>query len=319
MLFRSERAFFCSTGAEANEGAIKLARKWGRVHRAGACEIVTTHGAFHGRTLATMAASGKPGWDELFPPRVEGFAKVPFGDAPAARAAVNERSVAIWVEPIQGEEGVVVPPSGYLAALRSLCDERGLLLMLDEIQTGMGRTGSLLACEAEGVRPDILTLGKGLGGGVPLSAMLAREEVACFEPGEQGGTFNGNPLMTAVGLAVLGTLTAPGFLRSVEHLGDRLRAGLEGLAIRYGCPFVRGRGLLLALGLPRPAAREIVAGCRERGLLINAPAVDLLRFMPSLRVEPGEIDDMCNTLDAALAQELALARTIPEDPVDRQG
>jgi len=166
------RVFFGNSGAEANEGAIKLARKWGKLHKDGAFEIITTHGGFHGRTLATMAASGKPGWDEMFPPRVEGFVKVPFGDADAVERAIGPRTVAILVEPIQGEAGVVVPPDGYLHALSDIARARSVLLMLDEVQTGMGRTGTLFAFQHEGIRPDVLTLGKGLGGGLPLSALV---------------------------------------------------------------------------------------------------------------------------------------------------
>lgn len=186
-----DRVFFCGSGAEANEGAIKLARKWGRLHRGGATRVVTTLGGFHGRTLATMAASGKPGWDELFPPRMEGFDKVPFGDAEAAERAVGPQTAAILVEPIQGEAGVVVPPRGYLARLREIADRHGVLLMLDEVQTGVGRTGTLFAFEADGIRPDVLSLGKGLGGGVPVAALLATERAACFERGDQGGPSRG--------------------------------------------------------------------------------------------------------------------------------
>ncbi|HEU5077100.1 MAG TPA: aminotransferase class III-fold pyridoxal phosphate-dependent enzyme, partial [Polyangiaceae bacterium] len=190
----AHQATFLNSGAEANEAALKLARKWGRLHKQGAFGIVTTHGAFHGRTIATMAASGKPGWDQLFPPYPPGFVKVPFGDVAAMEAAIDSTTVALMVEPIQGEAGVVVPPTGYLAALRRLCDAHDLLLIADEVQTGVGRTGRFLAQEHENVRADITTLGKGLGGGVPVSAVLANERAACFEPGDQGSTFGGNPL-----------------------------------------------------------------------------------------------------------------------------
>jgi acetylornithine/N-succinyldiaminopimelate aminotransferase len=168
-----DRAFLCNSGAEANECAVKLARKWGRLHKGGAVEVVTTHQGFHGRTLAMMAASGKDGWDGLFPPNLEGFVKVPFGDVEAVDRAIGERTAAILVEPIQGEAGVIVPPEGYLRALRTLADERGVLLMFDEIQTGVGRTGTFFRFEQEGARPDVMTLGKGLGGGVPVAAVVA--------------------------------------------------------------------------------------------------------------------------------------------------
>lgn len=191
-----ERIFFANSRAEANQGAIKLARKWGQGHRNGAYEIITMEHGFHGRTLATMEASGKGGWDKLFEP------KVPFGDLAAVEAAITDQTVAVMLEPVQGEAGVIDAADAYMSGLRALTHEKGILLIADEIQTGMGRTGTMFACEHTGITPDIMTLGKGLGGGVPLAALLAREAVCCFEPGDQGGTFNCNPLMTAVGLAV---------------------------------------------------------------------------------------------------------------------
>jgi acetylornithine/N-succinyldiaminopimelate aminotransferase len=227
-------AFLCSIGAEANEGAIKLARKWGSLKRNGAHEIITTTGSFHGRTLATMAASGKPGFDQIFPPRVTGFVHVAYDDVDAVARATQPDTVAVMLEPIQGEGGVVVPSAGYLRALRELCDSRGILLILDEIQTGMGRTGTLFAFEQAGVKPDILTLGKGLGGGLPLAAVLCQREVSCFSVGDQGGTFTGHPVTCAVGIAVLRELTAPGFLAHVQRAGEHLNAGLTRLGQSYG-------------------------------------------------------------------------------------
>jgi acetylornithine/N-succinyldiaminopimelate aminotransferase len=297
-----DRVFFCSTGAEANEGAIKLVRRWASRKRPGAFEIVTTEGSFHGRTLATMAASGKPGFDQLFPPAVPGFVKVPYGDLAALEAAIGERTAAVMLEPIQGEAGVVVPPEGYLRAVRELTSARGVLLVLDEVQTGMGRTGTLFRFEAEGARPDILTLGKGLGGGVPLAALAATEAAACFEPGDQGGTYAGNPLMMAAGKAVLDALLAPGFLEGVRARGAELRAGLEALARRRGLGEVRGAGLLLALRLARPEANEVVERCRDEGLLLNAPRPDLLRFMPALNVSAAEVEEALALLDRALGR-----------------
>lgn len=299
-----DHAFFCATGAEANEGAIKLARKWGQLHRGGAYEIVTTHGSFHGRTLATMAASGKPGFDALFPPAVPGFVKVPFGDAAAVDAVLSERSVAVMVEPIQGEGGVVVPPPDYLRDLRALTEARGVLLILDEVQTGMGRTGRLFAAEHAGIRPDITTLGKGLGGGVPLAALLARKAVSCFAPGDQGGTFAGHPLLTAVGLAVLRELVADGFLERVRAAEQHLRTALDTLAARRGLIQVRGQGLLVALVLPKPCGPATVAAALKQGLLINSPKPDLLRLMPALTVSDSEIDEATTLLDRALEETL---------------
>jgi acetylornithine/N-succinyldiaminopimelate aminotransferase len=297
-----DRVFLASTGAEANEGAIKLARKWGRLHRGGAYKIVTMHGAFHGRTLATMSASGKPGWDRLFAPQVDGFVKVPFNDLAAARAAVDDATVAVMLEPIQGEAGVLPATTEYLQGLRALTREGGLLLILDEVQTGIGRTGRLFAHQHHGVDPDIMTLAKGLGAGVPLAALVAREEVCCFEPGDQGGTFGGTPLMAAAGCAVLETVTGPGFLERVAATGAYLRARLESLARRFGLGEVRGQGLLLALALgDRADAAGLAADALGAGLLVNAPRPDCLRFMPALTVSREEVDEMARILEGVLA------------------
>ena len=245
-----DRVFFTSSGAEANEGAIKLARKYGRLHKGGAFEIITFERAFHGRTLATMSASGKPGFDTLFAPQVPGFPKARLNDLASVQALISPNTVAVMVEPIQGEAGVRVASDDFLRQLRALCDAHGLLLIFDEVQTGVGRTGLLWGHEHAGVLPDVMTLGKGLGGGVPLAALLARESASCFEPGDQGGTYCGNPLMCAVGLAVLDAVTAPGFLATVRQRSAQLRTGLDALARRLGSPPPEGRGLLLALDLP---------------------------------------------------------------------
>ena len=295
-----DQVFFCNSGAEANEGAIKLARKWGRVHRGGAFEIVTTHGGFHGRTLATMAASGKPAFEPLFEPKVSGFTKVPFNDLDAMVAAITERTVAVMVEPIQGEAGVLPATDDYLRGLRALTTSRGVLLILDEIQTGIGRTGRLYGFEHAAVRPDIVTLGKGLGGGVPLAALVASAAVSCFEPGDQGGTFNGSALMTAVGCAVLTTVNTPAFLAAVRETGGYLAGRLRALSSACGHGEVRGRGLLLALALNHGQAQKVVDDTRERGLLINAPRPDTLRFMPALTVSRDEVDRMVELLRPAL-------------------
>jgi acetylornithine/N-succinyldiaminopimelate aminotransferase len=299
-----QQVFLCTTGAEANEGAIKLARKWGALHKQGAFEIITTIGSFHGRTLATMAASGKPGFAQLFPPIMPGFVHVPFGDVHAIEHALTERTVAVMVEPIQGEGGVVVPPPEYLRALREVTTARGLLLILDEIQTGMGRTGTMFACEQHGVRPDIMTLGKGIGAGVPLAALLARDEVSCFAPGDQGGTYSVHPLQCAVGLAVLRELDRPGFLAQVASAGAHLMQGLRALSQRHGLGGVRGSGLLIALELSHPVGATVVTEAFARGLLINSPRPDLLRFMPALNVTHLEIDEMLTLLDGTLTRVL---------------
>lgn len=295
-----DEVFFANSGAEANEGAIKLARKWGSLHRDGAYEIITTTGGFHGRTLATMAASGKPGWDSLFEPKVPGFPKVEPGNLEAVEGAIGDRTVAVMLEPIQGEAGVIPMPDDFLTDLRDLTRERGILLILDEIQTGMGRTGRLFAYESLGFEPDILTLGKGLGGGVPLAALLARREVSCFEHGDQGGTFNGNPLVMAAGLAVLEELTSPGFLEKARETGAYLSKALGDLSTKHGFGKVRGQGLLLALDLGQPLGGRIVEKAFQDGLLINSPRPDTLRLMPALNVTQDEVDQMTKILDGVL-------------------
>jgi len=297
-----ERLFFANSGAEANEGAIKLARKWGRIHRGGAHEIITTHNSFHGRTLATMAASGKAGWDDMSAPGVPGFVKVPFGDLNAVAAAINVNTTAVMVEPIQGEAGVIDAPDAYMLGLRALTEERGILLIADEIQTGMGRMGKMFACGHTGIAPDIMTLGKGkgIGGGAPLTAMLAREAVCCFEHGDQGGTFNGNPLMTAAGLAVWSELSKPGFLGAIVAAGRYLTQALNKLSAKHGFGQVRGRGLLLALDLRSPVAGDIAAAALDNGLILNAPRPDTLRFVPALNVSHEEIDQMLEILDSVI-------------------
>lgn len=299
-----DRVFFANTGAEANEGAIKLARKYGRLHRGGAYKIITFEGGFHGRTLATMSASGKPGWDSLFAPQVPGFPKARLNDLDSVAALIDAQTVAVMLEPVQGEGGVIPAEPDFLRSLRQLTGERGLLLIVDEVQTGMGRTGRLFAHQHAGIAPDVMTLGKGIGGGVPLSALLAREAVCCFEAGDQGGTYNGNPLMTAVGVAVLETLLAPGFLAEVEALGAYLGERLDALARRHGQPGERGSGLLRALILADERGPALVRAARDlvpTGLLLNSPRPNLLRFMPALDVSRAEIDLMSEQLDGLLA------------------
>jgi acetylornithine/N-succinyldiaminopimelate aminotransferase len=300
-----QRVFLASSGAEANEGAIKLARKWGSLHKDGAFEIVTFADGFHGRTLATMSASGKAGWDHLFEPKVPGFPKARLNDLDSVRALIGPKTVAVMLEPIQGEAGVVPATTQFVRALRELCDERGLLLILDEVQTGVGRTGTLFAFEQAGVVPDVMTLGKGLGGGVPLAALLAKAEVACFAHGDQGGTYCGNPLMAAVGNAVLDAVAQPEFLAGVVERGVHLQRHLQHLSDRHGLAGERGSGLLRALDLGRPIGLALVEAAREvqpDGLLLNSPRPHLLRFMPALNVPLEEIDRMAEQLDALLVR-----------------
>ncbi len=295
-----DEVFLCNSGAEANEGAIKLARKWGSRHRGGAFQIVTMEHGFHGRTMATMAASGKPGWDTLFQPKVPGFPKVPLGDLEAVRKAVTPETVAVMLEPIQGEAGVFVAADDWLRDLRKLTRDLGILLILDEIQTGIGRTGRMYGYEHAGIEPDIVTLGKGLGGGTPIAALVASAGASVFEYGDQGGTFNGNALMAAVGCAVVTAVRAPGFLDSVATSGRYLAERLGALAAELGHGEVRGRGLLVALQLQGRDATKVARAALDRGLLINAPRPDTLRFMPSLTVSRDEIDEMLERLRLSL-------------------
>lgn len=302
-----DQVFFGSTGAEANEGAIKLARKWGRTAGRAAFEIITFDNAFHGRNLATMAASGKAGWDALFPPNMPGFAKATLNDLDSVHRVLSDRTVAIMLEPVQGEAGVRPATQAFMQALRQLCDERGLLLIFDEVQTGCGRLGELFGFQHYGVKPDILTLGKGLGGGVPMSAVLAQQHCSVFEHGDQGGTYAGNPLMCAVSLAVLQELSQPAFLSQVRERGLQLQEGLLDLAQRYGLAEVRGAGLLWALELGSDNAAEVVRACREQGLLVNAARPHCLRFMPRLNSTQQEIQTGLRILDAVMSQQRSLA------------
>jgi acetylornithine/N-succinyldiaminopimelate aminotransferase len=304
-----DRVFFANSGAEANEGAIKLARKYGARHRSGAHEIITFEGGFHGRTLATMSASGKKAFEPLFEPKVPGFPKAQLNDLASVKRLIGDKTIAVMLEPIQGEAGVWPASDDFLRELRALTHEHGLLLIVDEIQTGIGRTGKLFHYEHAGIEPDIMTLGKGIGGGVPLAALLATDAASCFEHGDQGGTFNGNPLMCAVGLAVLREVGHPDFLKSATETGQFLAGELQRISARHGLGEVRGRGLLLALDLKRPIAAAIVALALEDGVLLNAPRPDTLRFMPALNVTREEIAQMIGYLDATLGK-LGVARCV---------
>ncbi len=295
-----QRVFFANSGAEANEGAVKLARKWGAKYKNGAYEIITMDHAFHGRTLAMMSASGKAEWKQLYEPKVPGFPKAVLNDLESIKALLNEKTVGVMLEPIQGEAGVFVATDEFMRGLRDLTREKGILLILDEIQTGMGRMGTLFGYEQYGIEPDIMTLAKGLGGGVPLAALVAKESVCVFEVGDQGGTFNGNPLMMAVGIAVFKELTKPGFLEQVAKTGAYLQGRLEELSRQQGLGEVRGKGLLWALDLNKEIGPQVVEECLNRGLLINSPRKNTLRFMPALTVSRKEVDRMMGTLKEAL-------------------
>jgi acetylornithine/N-succinyldiaminopimelate aminotransferase len=304
-----DRVFFANSGAEANEGAIKLARKWGQLNKNAAgenrYEIITFDHSFHGRTLATMSASGKEGWGTMFAPQVPGFPHAHLNDLASVEALITDKTVAVMLEPVQGEGGVIPATREFMQGLRALTEKHGILLIVDEVQAGMGRTGKLFAYELSGIEPDIMTLGKGIGGGVPLAALLCKEACACFVPGDQGGTYNGNPLMTAVGVAVLETLLAPGFLQSVLDKGAYLQAGLLKLSEQHGLAGERGEGLLRALKLGAPIGGQIVEIARDLepvGLLLNSPRPDLLRFMPALNISLNEIDLMIAMLSGVLTK-----------------
>ena len=299
------KVFFANSGAEANEGAIKLARKWGQLNKNGAFEIITFDHSFHGRTIATMSASGKPNWDTMFAPQVAGFPKADLNDLESVKKLVTDKTVAVMLEPVQGEGGVIPTTKEFMRELRQFTKENNILLIADEVQAGCGRTGTLFAYQQYGIEPDIMTLGKGIGGGVPLAALMATDAVACFVPGDQGGTYNGNPLMTAVGISVIEQLLAPGFLESVKAKGELLKSELLKLCAEFNLEGERGEGLLRALMLGKDIGGKLVDLARERspeGLLINSPRPNLLRFMPALNVSDDEIHQMCSILRELLKE-----------------
>ncbi|KAF0220918.1 MAG: acetylornithine [Geobacteraceae bacterium] len=299
----ADKAFFCNSGAEANEAAIKLARKYSRdTFGPERYEIITAIESFHGRTMATVSATGQEKVQKFFDPLLHGFRHVPFNDVPALRAAVTANTCAIMLEPIQGEGGVNVPSPDYFREVRQLCDEQGLILIFDEVQVGMGRTGKLFAYEHFGVIPDIMTLAKALAGGAPIGAMLAKDTIAAaFTPGTHGSTFGGNPLVTAAALATVRTILEDGILNRTEEIGEYLLGELEGLKAKY--PFVqevRGIGLMVGMGLTIPGG-DIVKQGHERGVLLNVTHDSVLRFVPPLVVSKQEIDRMIGILDGIFA------------------
>jgi acetylornithine/N-succinyldiaminopimelate aminotransferase len=302
-----ERVFLASSGAEANEGAVKLARRWGSRMRGGAHEIIGFEQGFHGRTLAMMSASGKPGWGEIYSPMPTGFAKARLNDIASVERAMTPRTAAVMIEFVQGEAGVVVADPGFVRDLRALTAERGVLLIADEVQTGIGRCGTAFAYEHFGIEPDVMTLAKGLGGGVPLAALLCKEAFNCFLPGDQGGTFCGNPLMAAVGLAVVNEVCRDEFLAGVRERAAQLSAGLQAIASDFGLVGERGLGLLRALVLPSDSAGEVVAVAQALtpvGLLLNAPRPNLIRLMPALNISAAEVEEGLALLRRALREAL---------------
>ncbi|NWA01979.1 aspartate aminotransferase family protein [Pseudomonas gingeri] len=299
---RSDQAYFLNSGSEACEAAIKLARKWGQLHRGGAYRIITAGNACHGRSFGAMSASGQDCFGNRFEPQLPGFSQVPFNDLPALHAAVDAKTVAIMLEPIQSAAGVTPATQEYLKGVERLCRELGILLIFDEVQTGMGRCASLLAEQLYDVQADIIALGKGLGGGAPLSALLARGKACCFESGEIGGSHHGNALMSAAGLAVVDTLLEGGFFADVADRGQYLQQGLSRLARRYDHGELRGAGLLWGLTLSDDSADAVVKAARHEGLLLDAPTSGCLRFSPALTVSQGAIDEMLLRLARAFSR-----------------
>ncbi|GAA4328270.1 acetylornithine transaminase [Streptomyces venetus] len=292
---RDGKVYFCNSGAEANEGAFKIGRLTGRSH------MVATQGGFHGRTMGALALTGQPGKQEPFLPLPGDVTHVPYGDAQALAAAVTEETALVVIEPVQGENGAVVPPAGYLKAARAITAATGALLVLDEVQTGVGRTGHWFEYQAhEGVLPDVVTLAKGLGGGLPLGATVAFGRAAeLLQPGHHGTTFGGNPVACAAGLAVLDTIENEGLLENVKRQSEKLRDGIEGLGHQL-IDFVRGAGLLLGIVLTEPLAPQVQQAAQDAGLLVNAPAPDVVRLMPPLNIADAEVDAFLRVLPGVL-------------------
>jgi predicted acetylornithine/succinylornithine family transaminase len=304
-----DRVFFCNSGAEANEAAIKLARKWGKQHRNGAHGVIAAEHAFHGRTLATVTATGKDSYTRPFAPLPEGFPHVPFNDMDALERAVDDTTVAVLLEPIQGESGVHVASDSYLRDVQDLCRAKNILFMLDEVQTGIGRLGTLFGFQRWGVEPDVITLAKGLGGGVPIGALLAREEVAVFEPGEHGTTFGGQPLTCAVARDVVRYILDNDVMGNVQRVGSHLKRSLEELKARQPLiQTVRGEGLLLALDLTLDRANDVVRLGLSEGVLLNATGPSTLRLAPPLILTEAEADEAVAKLGRSL-DRLTVAET----------
>ena len=279
---KSARVFFCNSGAEANEAALKLSRKTGKY------KVVATQEAFHGRTMGALSLTGQPSKRNPFKPLIKGIKHVPFGDSAAMKRAITKKTAMVIVEPIMGEAGVIVPPFGYLKQLREMCNQHGVLLVFDCVQTGMGRTGTWFGYEDEKIRPDVITLAKGLGGGLPLGAMITLgSQCPQFEPGEHGTTFGGNPVAAAAGLAAIELITKNRLMVSAKSFEKRLKIKLE--AVR-GVTEVRGRGLLIGVGLDGDYAKELAGLLANRGVLVNAPNADTIRIAPALIISKVQID-----------------------------
>jgi predicted acetylornithine/succinylornithine family transaminase len=300
----ADRVFFCNSGAEANEAAIKLVRRYGLEKLGGKYEILSTHNSFHGRTLATLTATGQEKIRAGYDPLPSGFRQVPYNDLAAIEEAIDEKkTAAVLVEPIQAEGGVNVPDEAYMRGLRELCDQRGILLIFDEVQTGMGRTGTLFGYEHFAIKPDIMTLAKALGGGLPLGAMLAREEIAAsLGPGSHASTFGGNPLACSAGLIVMQTLLG-GALKNCAQMGKYFVGRLEALKKSFSfIREVRGKGLMIGMELEIEGSK-VADSCLQEGLLLNCTAYKVLRFVPPLTIKKNEIDRGLDILEKVLARQ----------------
>ena len=298
-----DQVFFGNSGAEANEGALKLARRYGKLHRDGAYEVITAFNSFHGRTMATVAATGQPHYQESFTPLLPGFVHVDFNDVEAIMNATTDRTAAVFLEPVQGEGGVNIPADDYLSRVREWCDEKGLLLILDEIQTGMGRLGSLFGYQEFGVEPDVITLAKGLGYGTPIGAFLSKEYCMALVPGDHGSTFGGNALTTAAAYAGTKFLIENDIPGHARAMGDHLQRRLNELKSRFSfVKDVRGKGLLVAMEFESDIAGQLLTHANAGGLLLNAVKPNAIRFMPPLNVTAEEIDQAMSLLEDALGK-----------------
>ena len=298
-----DRVFFSNSGAEANEGVVKLARKYGKTHRNGAYEVITALNSFHGRTLTMAAATGQPAYQEQWQPLAPGFINIPYDDINAIKGATNSQTCAVMLEPVQGEGGVNVPSTDYLKQVREWCDEQNLVMVLDEVQTGIGRLGTLFGYQSFNVEPDAITLAKGLGGGVPIGAFLAKEKFCLLAPGDHGSTFGGNALTCAGAFAVVDYVVQNDIPAYANTVGQRLREGLNALASRYEIiNEVRGMGLLIAVQFSSDISGQVISLCNEEGLLLNPVRPNAIRFMPPLNVSPQEVDTALERLDRVLSK-----------------
>jgi len=297
-----DKVFLCNSGAEANEGAVKLVRRYGKLNLNGAYEVITAMNSFHGRTLAMTAATGQPKFQEPYLPLPLGFINVGYNDIEAIKAATTSQTCAVMLEPVQGEGGVNLPDDNYLTAVRAWCDQKGILLILDEIQTGVGRMGTLFAYEQYGIEPDIMTLAKGLGSGVPIGAILAKDRASVFVPGDHGSTFGGNVLTCAASYAALRFIIDNDIAGNAKRVGSYFITGLEGLKQKFDfITDVRGCGLLIALEFSRDIAQSVLMACLDGGLLVNRLKPSALRFMPPLIIGNEEVDEALGILDRALS------------------